>query len=66
MRDRRTRTKRWQELDQDLEYKARELDRSVTAPDQIRTVLATFREKLKTELYPGREWVPENLDLRQG
>jgi type I restriction enzyme R subunit len=61
VRDRRTRMKRWQELDQDLEYKARELDRSVTTPDQIRTVLRTYRDKLKAELFPGREWVPKTL-----
>ncbi|MGH6921483.1 MAG: DEAD/DEAH box helicase family protein, partial [Geminicoccaceae bacterium] len=29
-RDRRTRMKRWEELDQDFEYKAQQLDRSVT------------------------------------
>jgi type I restriction enzyme R subunit len=61
VRDRRTRMKRWQELDQDLEYKAEELDRSVTTPDQIRTVLRTYRDRLKTDLFPGRDWVPKTL-----
>ena len=31
-----------------------ELDRSVVAPDQIRTVIRTFRDKLFTEIFPGR------------
>ena len=52
-RDRRTRLKRWEELDQDFEYQARQLDRSVTTPDQIRTVLRAYRDKLKSELSPA-------------
>ncbi len=61
LRDRRTRMKRWEELDQDFEYKAQQLDRSVTTPDQIRTVLKAYRDKLKSELFPGRDWVPKTL-----
>jgi type I restriction enzyme, R subunit len=60
-RDRRTRLKRWEELDQDFEYKAQQLDRSVTTPDQIRTILRAYRDKLKAELFPGRDWVPKTL-----
>jgi type I restriction enzyme R subunit len=60
-RDRRTRMKRWEELDQDFEYKAQQLDRSVTTPDQIRTILKAYRDKLKSELFPGRNWVPKTL-----
>ncbi|HVO75113.1 MAG TPA: hypothetical protein VMT35_13880, partial [Ignavibacteriaceae bacterium] len=36
------------------------LDRSVVAPDQIRTVLTTFKEVLP-DLFPGRKWVPKTL-----
>ena len=61
VRDRRTRRVRWEELDRDFEYKAKELDRSVTAPDQIRTILKALKEKLPTELFPGRNWLPKTL-----
>jgi type I restriction enzyme, R subunit len=60
-RDRRTRIKRWEDLDHDFEYQARQLDRSVTTPDQIRTILKAYRDKLKSDLFPGREWVPKTL-----
>lgn len=60
-RDRQTRKIRWEQLEDDLEYEARELDRSVVAQDQIRTVIRTFKEKLFTEIFPGRKEVPKTL-----
>lgn len=60
-RDRKTRQKRWEELDADLNYASNELDRSVVAPDQIRTIIRTFRDKLFTEIFPGRTEVPKTL-----
>lgn len=60
-RDLKTRQQRWEQLDEDLEYQASELDRSVVAEDQIRTVVRTFRDKACTELFPGREHVPKTL-----
>ena len=59
--ERDTRAKRWEQLDEDLEYEARQLDRDVVAPDQIRTVVRTFRDKLFTEIFPGRTWTPKTL-----
>ncbi|MDO8211003.1 DEAD/DEAH box helicase family protein [Conexibacter sp. CPCC 206217] len=59
--DRRTRAQRYEALDEDLEYQARQLDREVTATDQIRTVLETFRDRLFTEIFPGRSVVPKTL-----
>jgi type I restriction enzyme R subunit len=59
--DRRTRTQRYEALDEDLEYTSGQLDRAVTATDQIRTVLETFRDKLFTEIFPGRSTVPKTL-----
>jgi type I restriction enzyme R subunit len=59
--ERDTRAKRWEQLDEDLDYEARQLDRDVVAPDQIRTVVRTFRDKLFTEIFPGRTWVPKTL-----
>lgn len=63
VRDKRTREIRYRELDEDLEYGADQLDRSVTSPNQIRTVLSAYRDRLFTELFPGRtgEWVPKTL-----
>jgi type I restriction enzyme R subunit len=60
-RDRQTREIRWEQLDEDFTYTGKELDRSVVVPDQIRTVIRTFRERLFTEIFPGREEVPKTL-----
>jgi type I restriction enzyme R subunit len=59
--DRRTRQQRLETLDEDLDYGVGQLDRSVTATDQIRTVLETFRDRLFTEIFPGRTTVPKTL-----
>ncbi|RDD60596.1 type I restriction-modification enzyme R subunit C-terminal domain-containing protein [Ferruginivarius sediminum] len=59
--DRRTRMLRWEQLDEDLEYQASQLDRSVVTHDQIRTVLTAYRNKLREELFPDRTWVPKTL-----
>ncbi len=59
-RQRLTRRKRWEIQDEDLTYAGRELDRFVVNPDQIRTIVRTFRDKLK-EIFPGREEVPKTL-----
>jgi len=60
-RDKLTRKVRWERLDEDLEYSAQQLDRDVVAKDQIRTVIRTFRDKLFTEIFPGRKEVPKTL-----
>ncbi|MGH7872393.1 MAG: DEAD/DEAH box helicase family protein, partial [Candidatus Binatia bacterium] len=60
-RDRQTRKKRWEQLDEDFQYDAGQLDRAVVAEDQIRTVMQTFRDKLFTEIFPGRDQVPKTL-----
>ena len=60
-RDRETRRTRWEKLDDDLEYSAKRLDREVVSKDQIRTVIRTFKEKLFTEIFPGRKEVPKTL-----
>ncbi len=60
-RDKLTRKTRWEQLDEDLEYSARQLDRNVVAPDQMRTVIRTFKEKLFTKIFPGRKEVPKTL-----
>jgi type I restriction enzyme R subunit len=60
-RDRLTRARRAERLDSDLTYAANDLDRSVVALDQIRTIVRTFRDKLFTDIFPGRTHVPKTL-----
>ena len=60
-RDRLTRKTRWQELDEDMAYDADALDRAVQTPDQIRTIVRTFRDKLPLDIFPGRTEVPKTL-----
>ncbi|MGA8029239.1 MAG: DEAD/DEAH box helicase family protein [Bryobacteraceae bacterium] len=60
-RDRLTRARRAELLDQELAYTAGQLDRDVVSTDQIRTVIRTFKEKLFTEIFPGRTHVPKTL-----
>ncbi len=60
-RDKATREVRWGQLDEDLEYAAKDLDRSVVVRDQIRTVIHAYKERLFTELFPGRSVVPKTL-----
>ena len=60
-RDRETRHLQWNELDTDVEYTENQLDRDFVAEDQIRTVIQTFKDKLFTDLFPGRRTVPKTL-----
>ncbi len=60
-RDRQTRKVRWELADQDIPYNADELDRRVVVPDQIRTIVRTFRDRLPTDIFPGRTEVPKTL-----
>jgi type I restriction enzyme R subunit len=59
--DRRTRQQKLEALEVDLEYGTGQLDRSVTATNQIRTVLEAFRDRLFIEIFPGRTTVPKTL-----
>lgn len=56
-----TRAERMELLDQDFAYDPEQLDRTVVAPNQIRTILQTFKDKLPTEIFPGRNEVPKTL-----
>jgi type I restriction enzyme R subunit len=61
-RERTTRRKRWEQQDQDEAYTAKQLDRNIVNPDQIRTVIRTFKDSLPT-IFPGRQEVPKTLSL---
>ena len=60
-RDRATRAVRWETLDEDFEYVASQVDRSVVVPDQIRTLMRGLRERMFTEIFPGRTELPKTL-----
>ncbi len=59
-RDRATRKIRLEQLDEELSFIAQQLDRSVVIPDQIRTVLKTYKDNLPV-LFPNRTNVPKTL-----
>ncbi len=61
VRDKRTRAERYETLAEDFSYTPDQIDRSVLVPNQIRTVLETYRDTLFTELFPGRREVPKTL-----
>ena len=60
-RDRRSRKKEIEQLEDELTYTSNQLDRDVVAIDQIRTVVRTFRDNLFTEIFPGRTEVPKTI-----
>ncbi|MEW6088556.1 MAG: type I restriction-modification enzyme R subunit C-terminal domain-containing protein [bacterium] len=60
-RDKRTRKKRWEQLDDEVQYAPEQLDRDVVSKDQIRTIVRTFKEKVLTEIFSGRKHVPKTL-----
>ncbi len=53
-RDRETRSTRLEQADTDIPYDPAELDRRVVAPDQIRTIVRTFRDSLP-KMFEDRE-----------
>jgi len=60
-RDRLSGQTRLVALQDDYVYDAKQLDRAVVAEDQLRTVVRTFRDRLFTEIFPGRREVPKTL-----
>ena len=60
-RNKLTREEKWEQLDDTMDYRASQLDRDVVKPDQIRTVMESFRDNLGS-MFPGRnEAVPKTL-----
>ncbi len=60
-RDRLTRKKRWGQLDEDLLYNGKELDRSVVNVSQIRKVIQAMKTAVETHIFPTRREVPKTL-----
>ncbi|MHC0433039.1 DEAD/DEAH box helicase family protein [Streptomyces sp. O3] len=52
MRERKTRRERYQELEDDLEWKASQLGRQVISKGQLKLALETFRDRLFTDIFP--------------
>ncbi|MCZ7372714.1 MAG: DEAD/DEAH box helicase family protein, partial [Candidatus Methanoperedens sp.] len=51
-RERLSRRKRWEQLDEDVSYSKKELDKDVVNPSQIRNIIRAFKNKLP-EIFPG-------------
>ena len=60
-RERLSRARRWQQLDEDVDYVPSQLDRDIVNPSQIRTVIREFKKALFTQLFPQRKEVPKTL-----
>lgn len=66
-RDRLSRKKRWEQLDEDFSYVPTELDRDVVNPTQIRSIIRAFKEALpamfpgRVRLQPGETEIPKTL-----
>ena len=60
LRERLTRSKRWELQAEDEAYDSKALDKSVVNPDQIRTVIREFCDRW-LEMFPGRIEVPKTL-----
>lgn len=52
-REKLTRRKRWEQLDEDKAYSNKQLDDEVVNPNQIRLIIKTFKEHLP-EMFPDR------------
>lgn len=59
-REKLSRKKRWELQDEDEKYSSKQLDREIVNPDQIRTVVRAFKEKLP-DIFPNRNEVPKTL-----
>ena len=60
-RNRLTREKRWEQMDEEINYTPNELDCDIVNPSQIRAVIRSFKENLFTSLFPHRKEVPKTL-----
>jgi type I restriction enzyme, R subunit len=60
-RERLTRKQRWEQLDEAIDYGPTQLDKDVVNPSQIRNIIKAFKDKLLTEIFPGRQEVPKTL-----
>lgn len=60
-RDRLSRKKRWEQLDEDVAYAPSQLDRDIINPSQIRHIIRSFKNAVFTEIFPDRKELPKTL-----
>ncbi|MFC1643625.1 DEAD/DEAH box helicase family protein [Chlamydiota bacterium] len=60
VRERLTRKKRWEQLDEAVVYAGSQLDKDIVNPSQIRNIIRAFKNKLP-EILPGRKEIPKTL-----
>ena len=60
IRNKLSRKKRWEQLDEDLEYSKKQLDKEVVNPSQIRNISRAFKNSLP-EIFPNRTEIPKTL-----
>ncbi|MDC1056517.1 type I restriction-modification enzyme R subunit C-terminal domain-containing protein [Flavobacteriaceae bacterium] len=53
-RDKLTRAKRWQQEDEDTEYKRNDLDKKVVNISQIRSIIKEYKRALRVDIFPNR------------
>lgn len=61
-RERLTRKKFWEQLDEDLEYSAKKLDTEIINPSQIRTIIKSFKKHLP-QMFPDRYDVENEFEV---
>jgi len=61
VRDRLTRSINLRQIDDDFIYEPEKLDKAVVNPSQIRAVVRTFKDRITTEIFPGRDEVPKTI-----
>jgi type I restriction enzyme R subunit len=59
-REKLSRRKRWEQLDEEVAYTSNQLDKDIVNPSQIRNVIKAYKNKLP-EIFPGRKEVPKTL-----
>ncbi|MDR0271916.1 MAG: DEAD/DEAH box helicase family protein [Clostridiales bacterium] len=60
VRERLSRKKRWEQLEEDITYRPSQLDREIVNPTQIRSVIQAFCGAWR-EMFPGRQELPKTL-----
>lgn len=59
-REKLSRKKRWEQVDEDIVYAGKQLDDKVVNPSQIRTIIRAFRDHWP-DMFPGRKELPKTL-----
>ena len=61
VRDLDSRRPRPERVEDEVTYDKGKLDRAIVNPDQIRTVVRTFKERVTSEIFPGRPEIPKSV-----